>query len=71
MLTETEEVLEDIGEEGKRTELVDASRGLRLLKKLRMSPHLKDSTSVVFPDPTCPNNFSFILGCGVRDGLNC
>ena len=54
--------LEAKGEGGKRVELVEESRGRRLRKKLRSSPHLRDSTRVVFPDPEWPNSFSLILG---------
>ena len=43
--------LEARGEGGNRVELVEESRGRRLRKKLLSSPHLRDSTRVVFPDP--------------------
>jgi hypothetical protein len=39
------------GDGGNRVELVEESLGLRLRKKLLSSPHLRDSTSVVFPAP--------------------
>lgn len=53
----------DKGEGGNRTEFVDASLGLRLLKKLLSSPHFKDSTRVVLPDEEWPKSLIFILGC--------
>lgn len=63
--------LEARGEGGNRVELVEDSRGRRLRKKLLSSPHLRDSTRVVFPDPEWPNSFSLILSCRFCVGLSC
>lgn len=63
--------LEARGEGGNRVELVEESQGRRLLKKLLSSPHLRDSTRVVFPDPEWPNSFSLILGCRFCVGRSC
>ena len=63
--------LEARGEGGNRAELVEESRGRRLRKKLLSSPHLRDSTRVVFPDPEWPNSFSLILGCRFCVGRSC
>lgn len=59
------------GEGGKRVELVEESLGRRLLKKLLNSPHLRDSTSVDFPDPEWPNSLSLILGWRFCVGRSC
>jgi len=65
------EGLEDKGDGGNLVEFVDESLGLRLRKKLRIRPHLRDSTRVVFPEPECPNSFSLIRGCGFCVCRNC
>lgn len=63
--------LEARGEGGNLVELVEESLGRRLLKKLLSSPHLRDSTRVVFPDPEWPKSFSLILGCRFWVGRSC
>lgn len=63
--------LEARGEGGNLLELVEDSLGRRLLKKLLSSPHLRDSTRVVFPDPEWPNSLSLILGCRFCVGRSC
>lgn len=63
--------LEARGDGGNLVELVEERRGRRLLKKLLSSPHLRDSTRVVFPDPEWPNSFSLILGCRFWVGRSC
>lgn len=59
------------GDGGKRVELVEESLGLRLRKKLRSSPHLRDSTRVDFPEPEWPNSLSLILGWRFCVGRSC
>lgn len=59
------------GDGGNRVELAEESLGLRLLKKLLNSPHLRDSTSVDFPDPEWPNSLSLILGWRFCVGRSC
>lgn len=59
------------GDGGKRVEFMEESLGLRLLKKLLNSPHLRDSTSVDFPDPEWPNSLSLILGWRFCVGRSC
>lgn len=56
------------GDGGKRVELVEESLGLRLRKKLRSSPHLRDSD---FPEPEWPNSLSLILGWRFCVGWSC
>lgn len=63
--------LEARGEGGNLVELVEDSRGRRRRKKLLSSPHLSDSTRVVFPEPEWPNSFSLILGCRFCVGRSC
>lgn len=63
--------MEARGEGGNLVELVEESRGRRRRKKLLSSPHLSDSTSVVFPEPEWPNSFSLILGCRFCVGRSC
>ena len=52
-------------------EFMEESLGLRLLKKLLNSPHLRDSTNVDFPDPEWPNSLSLILGWRFCVGRSC
>lgn len=59
------------GDGGKRVEVMEESLGLRLRKKLLNSPHLRDSTSVDFPDPEWPNSLSLILGWRFCVGRSC
>ena len=59
------------GEGGNLAELAEESLGRRRLKKLLSSPHLRDSTRVVFPEPEWPNSFSLILDWRFCVGRSC